>query len=65
MMFTPAENLIISWTKVSGPGPVEFADPSKVNTTATFTVPGTYVLRLTANDGQFTVSDDVTVVVQP
>jgi|SRR5918992_4256283 hypothetical protein len=60
-----AEKLTIRWDQVSGPGSVEFADPSIVNTTATFTVPGTYVLRLTASDGQFTVSDDVTVVVQP
>jgi hypothetical protein len=62
---TSAENLTIRWTQVSGPGPVEFADPSLVNTTAAFTAPGTYVLRLTASDGQFTVSDDVTIVVQP
>jgi hypothetical protein len=62
---TPSENLTVRWTRVSGPGSVEFADPSTVNTTATFTVPGTYVLRLTVSDGQYTVSDEVTVVVQP
>jgi hypothetical protein len=62
---TPAENLIIKWTQISGPGPVEFADPSIADTTAAFTVPGTYILRLTASDGQFTVSDDVTIVVEP
>lgn len=62
---TPSENLTVRWSQVSGPGSVEFADPSAVNTTATFTVPGDYVLRLTASDGQFTVSDEVTVVVQP
>ena len=52
------------WTKVTGPGPVTFGDPSAVNTTASFTEPGVYVLRLTAWDGQFTVSDDVTVTVK-
>jgi hypothetical protein len=62
---TPVEQLEVRWTQVSGPGPVEFDDPSTVNTTAAFTVPGTYVLRLTASDGQFTISDDVTIVVQP
>jgi hypothetical protein len=60
----PAGPLSTQWTKVSGPGPVVFADPSMVETTATFTIAGTYVLRLTASDGQFTVMDDVTVVVQ-
>src|SRR3989449_3234669 len=32
-------------------------------TTATFSVGGTYVLALTANDGQFNVSDTATVTV--
>ncbi|HET7249474.1 MAG TPA: Ig-like domain-containing protein [Gemmatimonadales bacterium] len=38
------------------------ADVTK--TTATFAVPGTYVLRLTASDGTTTKSDDVTITVQ-
>jgi hypothetical protein len=33
------------------------------NTTATFSRPGTYVLRLTAYDGTTTTSDDVHVTV--
>ena len=53
-----------NWTKVSGPGPVTFGDPSAVNTTSSFTEPGSYVLRLTVSDGQFTVSNDVTVTVK-
>ena len=61
----PDGQLTTRWSKVSGPGPVVFADPTKVDTTATFTAAGTYVLRLTATDGEFTVTDDVTVVVQP
>ena len=40
-----------------------FADPNAATTTATFSSAGTYVLRLTANDGQFTVSDEVSVAV--
>ena len=39
-----------SWTKVSGPGTVTFSSPNALNTSATFSVAGTYVLRLTASD---------------
>ena len=34
-------------------------------TTATFSAAGTYVLRLTVSDGAVTVSDDVTITVDP
>jgi RHS repeat-associated protein len=51
------------WTKVSGPGTVTFGTPSQLDTTASFSAVGTYVLRLTANDSQLTATDDVTVVV--
>jgi hypothetical protein len=61
----PNGKLTTRWTQVSGPSPVVFADPSRVDTTATFTTAGTYVLRLTATDGEFTVSDDLKVQVQP
>jgi hypothetical protein len=61
----PGGELTTEWTQVSGPGPVVFADSSRIDTTATFTTAGTYVLRLTASDGEFTITDDVTVVVQP
>lgn len=60
----PEGNFTPRWSRVSGPGPVEFAHPSRLDTTATFTVPGTYVLRLTASDGEFTISDDVSVEVR-
>ena len=53
--------LALSWTKVSGPGAVSFADASAASTTATFDAVGTYVLRLTASDSQLSGSDDVTV----
>ena len=56
--------LTASWSTVSGPGTVSFAQPSAPVTTATFTAPGSYVLRLTASDTQLTGSDDVTVLVQ-
>lgn len=53
------------WSKVSGPGTVSFANSKASDTTATFGAPGTYVLRLTANDTQLSASDELSVLVQP
>ncbi|HSF17945.1 MAG TPA: hypothetical protein VLK65_20575 [Vicinamibacteria bacterium] len=47
------------WSQVSGPSSVVFGDPTALNSTASFSSTGTYLLRLTANDGQLLVSDDV------
>ena len=55
--------LIIAWTRDSGPGTVTFGDASKEDTTATFSMAGTYVLRLTANDGDKSAFATVTVAV--
>lgn len=56
----PACNtLSLSWTVVSGPGSVIFANPHAATTTAVLQTPGQYVLRLTVSDGQYAVSDDV------
>lgn len=52
-----------SWTKLSGPGNVVFANAAAASTTATFSISGTYVLRLTASDGSLNSSDDVQVLV--
>ena len=52
-----------SWSQVSGPGTVAFVDAAAPSTTATFSAAGSYVLRLTGDDGALTVSDDVTVTV--
>lgn len=57
--------LAVTWTKVSGPGPVTFADAASAATSATFTVAGEYVLKLTASDGQLSSSDTTTVTVIP
>jgi hypothetical protein len=51
------------WSRVGGPGTVTFADRNRVDTTAGFSGPGTYVLRLTANDGELFAADEVTVFV--
>ncbi|HUL53425.1 MAG TPA: Ig-like domain-containing protein, partial [Opitutaceae bacterium] len=53
-----------AWSVVSGPGPVYFADPSSPATTASFSVPGTYVLRLAASDTEQAAADDVTITVE-
>jgi len=57
----PPATLTLLWSKVSGPGTVTFSDPSSASTSALFSTAGTYVLRLSANDGETTSSDDVTV----
>ncbi|HNQ90282.1 MAG TPA: glycoside hydrolase family 127 protein [Verrucomicrobiota bacterium] len=41
----------IAWSKAGGPGTVTFANPSALDTTATFSAPGEYTLRLTATEG--------------
>ena len=50
---------------MSGPGTVSLGDPISLNSTATFSAVGTYVLRLTANDTQFSTTDQVTITVLP
>lgn len=55
--------LTFLWAQVSGPGPVEFTDATKTNTTVRFPGPGTYVLRLTASDGELSRSDEGTVTI--
>lgn len=65
---SPPATLAYTWRKVSGRedadgGQVIFGNPNAAVTTATFSAPGTYVLRLTADDGALTGSDDVTVTV--
>jgi hypothetical protein len=61
----PQGAVTVTWTKYRGPGEVTFSNgkleiakpaldekgEGEVTTTATFTVPGEYVLRATANDG--------------
>jgi hypothetical protein len=49
---------------VSGPGTVTFANPGAIDTTASFSAAGTYVLRLSASDGERSASDDVEVSVK-
>jgi|GEM_PF-5923332 len=53
------DQLQLAWSKVSGPGEVHFTHPNSRATTAELSAPGTYVLRLSANDGTQVASDDV------
>jgi hypothetical protein len=51
------------WSLLSGPASVVFGNASQPVTTATFSQTGVYVLRLSANDTQYTTTATVTVVV--
>lgn len=59
----PNNSVTSTWSRVSGPGTVSFGNANAVDTSASFSSAGTYVLRLTANDGQLSSSDTVTIVV--
>lgn len=59
----PPGCLSVAWSQVNGPGTVVFASPSQTSTTVAFPGVGTYVLKLTANDGELQASDDVMVTV--
>lgn len=59
----PGGSLTYSWSQVSGPGTATFSNPSVEDPTVTFSLGGTYVLRLTASDGSLASSDDVQIIV--
>lgn len=55
--------LTLSWSKASGPGTATFAPSTAAKTKVTFSEAGTYVLRLTANDGALSGQGELTVTV--
>jgi hypothetical protein len=59
-----ANTVTFSWSVVSGPGTVVFTAPSALNTDASFSNPGVYVLAVTAREsgGNTTVQDTVEVI---
>jgi hypothetical protein len=61
----PPATVTVTWSKVSGPGTVTFEDSAVVDTAATFSAAGTYVLQISADDSLVQVSDTVTVTVRP
>ena len=61
--YPSAGTLTTTWSKTSGPGVVTFANASAVDTTATFPSAGIFTLRLTADDGDLSNYDDITITV--
>ena len=61
----PPAAVTTTWTRVSGPGTVTFGNAAAVDTTASFSVAGTYVLRLTASDSELSGFDEITITVRP
>jgi hypothetical protein len=59
----PSVELSLEWLQVSGPSSALFTAADAPSTVATFSSAGTYVLRLTAHDGELSASDEVTVTV--
>lgn len=55
--------LVYNWSIVSGPGTVSFDTATALSTKASFSVAGTYVLRLKVSDGELSSTDDVMVTV--
>ncbi|MEJ2139173.1 MAG: metallophosphoesterase [Gammaproteobacteria bacterium] len=62
---SPPGSITALWTQQGGPGTVSFGNAASANTSASFSVAGTYVLRLTANDSERVAFDEVAVVVNP
>ncbi|MEZ4712461.1 MAG: LamG-like jellyroll fold domain-containing protein [Caldilineaceae bacterium] len=54
-------HVTVNWSVVNGPGAVHFVDASALRTTATFSESGAYLLRLTADNGSFETSDEITI----
>ncbi|MER5425553.1 Ig-like domain-containing protein [Streptosporangium roseum] len=59
----PNGTLTSAWSLVNGPGTAIFTAPGSTTTLASFTVAGTYTVRLTAGDGSSSTTSDVTVTV--
>ena len=62
--FPPGVTTVI-WSKLSGPGDVTIFQANAPQATATFSAPGTYTLRLTADDGQVKTFDDMSITNAP
>ena len=59
----PFGTLTVTWSQVSGPATVTFTNTATLNTRASLSASGTYVLRLTVSDGALSASDDMTVTI--
>ncbi len=61
----PPATVTTTWSKLSGPGTVSFGNANAVDTTASFSTDGTYVLQLHATDSLLSTDDTVTITVNP
>ena len=63
----PPGAVTVTWSEVSGPGIITFANSNALATTASFSIAGNYQLQLAANDGQVTTVSSLTVaaITQP
>ncbi len=52
---------VITWAPGGGPGTVTFADASLASTTASFSTAGVYTLTLSADDGQYLITDEIVI----
>jgi len=59
------DSLLYLWTKVDGPGDVQFDNAYIVNPTFTPSVAGTYTIQLEVSDIEYQSTDTVTVTVTP
>lgn len=59
----PPATVTTTWSKVSGPGTVTFANANATTTNASFSTVGSYLLQLTASDGSLSTADQVVVTV--
>ncbi len=59
----PNGTLLTTWTESSGRTGFSFNNVNSLNTSATFSQTGTYMIRLTANDGDLTSYDELMVTV--
>jgi hypothetical protein len=55
-------SLAVQWKVYSGPGAATFGNAGQTNTTATFQMPGQYVLTLSADNGIHTPGYDATLI---
>ena len=60
----PNASLIVTWRVNTGPGIVTFGNSTDPVTTASFSEPGLYKLRLTADDGELADRDVIRIVVE-
>ena len=59
----PNSSAKVLWSKDSGPGSARFEDATALNTTAIFSKPGDYVLKLTVGEGNLSASSALRVKV--